>query len=141
MPTAPREGAVTNRVLPDPLMCLHPTGLRCNNMILHTFVNQGLSASATQKQDGVSAAFSPVEVSVHQKSIGNASRTNMVRRHRLTTDVCCVAWMCCMSSSIRLSLLRIIRTVRTYSSAHMSSMDSGALHDKQYTMIMISVCD
>ena len=32
------------------------------------------------------------------------------------------------------------RAMRTYSSAHTSSMDSGALHDKQYTMIMISLC-
>ena len=33
------------------------------------------------------------------------------------------------------------RAMRTYSNAHTASMDSGALPDKQYTMIMISVCD
>ena len=50
LPTAAREGPVTNRVLPDPLMCLHPTGLRGNSMILHTLMNLGLSASATEKK-------------------------------------------------------------------------------------------
>jgi len=33
-------------------VCLHPTGLQGNSMILHAFVNLGLSASATQKKDG-----------------------------------------------------------------------------------------
>ena len=50
LPTAAREGPVTNRVLPDPLMCLHPTGLRGNILILHTLGDLGLSASATNKR-------------------------------------------------------------------------------------------
>ena len=33
------------------------------------------------------------------------------------------------------------RAMRSYSSAHTPIMDSGALHDKRYTMIMMSVWD
>ena len=40
----------TNKRAFNTCVCLHPTGLRGNSAILHTFVNLGLSASATQKQ-------------------------------------------------------------------------------------------
>ena len=55
---------ITKKRAINTCVCLHPTGLRGNSMMLHTFVNLGLSAAATQKHIVCSVSKSTNDVFV-----------------------------------------------------------------------------